>query len=720
MRRLRVRFWSLSTAAWMALAAAVLLSSGCPAKTNNGSNMNVTPTISVQPASQSVAAGQMATFSVVASGTPPPSYQWQLNSRNISGATSSSYTTPATTVLDDGEKFTVFVTNAAGGIISNQATLHVFLTGAASITTQPLSVAVAVGQSATFTVSAAGTAPLSYQWLMNGANIPGANSASYMIAAALYSSGGEKFSVKVSNAAGSATSAAATLTVNPSPAVDVLTYHNDLARTGQNLNEIILTPSSVKAATFGKIGFFSVDGLVDAQPLYLSNVTLGAQGTHDVLYVATENDSVYAFDAITGDVLWQVSMLGTGETPSDDRGCGQVTPKIGITSTPVIDRSRGPNGAMYLVAMSKNGSGTYFQRVHALDITTGAELFGGPATIQAQYPGTGANSNGANVIFDPAQYKERTGLLELNGIIYTMWASHCDDSPYTGWLMGFDAGTLALGTSNILNVTPNGSDGAIWASGAAPAADSSGNFYVLDGNGTFDTSLTGVGFPSQGDFGNAFLKFSTAGALKVADYFEMFNQGSENGSDVDLGSGGAMVLPDLTDATNKTWHLAIGAGKDSNIYVANRDSMGGFNSNTNNIYQELAGALPGGIWSMPAYFNGTVYFGPVSNALLAFSISNAKLSATPVATPNSFAYPGVTPGVSAHGTSNAIVWAVENSGGAGILHAYDATNVASEFYNSTQGANGQFSDNKFITPTVANGRVYIGTPTGVVVFGLLP
>ena len=704
----------------MALAAAVLLSSGCPAKTNNGSNTNVAPTISVQPASQSVAAGQMATFSVVASGTPPPTFQWQKNGSNISGATSSSYTTPTTTMADDGEKFTVVVTNAAGSITSNPATLSVFLTGAASITTQPVSVAVAVGQPAMFTVSAAGTPPLSYQWLMNGANIPGANSASYTIPAALYSSGGEKFSVKVSNAAGSATSTAATLTVNPSPAVDVLTYHNDLARTGQNLSEVILTPSSVKSATFGKIGFFSVDGLVDAQPLYLSNVNLGAQGTHDVLYVVTENDSIYAFDAITGDVLWQVSVLSAGETPSDDRGCGQVTPKIGITSTPVIDRSRGPNGAMYLVAMSKNGSGTYFQRIHALDITTGGELFGGPATIHAQYPGTGANSNGTDVIFDPAQYKERTGLLELNGIIYTTWASHCDDAPYTGWVMGFDAGTLALGTSNILNVTPNGGEGAMWASGAAPAADTSGNFYVLDGNGTFDTSLTGAGFPSQGDFGNAFLKFSTAGGLKVADYFEMFNQGYENGNDVDLGSGGAMVLPDLTDASSKTWHLAIGAGKDSNIYVVNRDSMGGFNSNTNNVYQVLAGALPGGIWSMPAYFNSTVYFGPVGNPLLAFSISNAKLSATPVAAPNSFAYPGVTPGVSAHGTSNAIVWAVENSGGAGILHAYDATNVAGEFYNSTQGANGQFSDNKFITPTIANGRVYIGTPTGVAVFGLLP
>src|SRR4029077_7958139 len=263
------------------------------------------------------------------------------------------------------------------------------------------------------------------------------------------------------NSSGSNSSTDAT-TVTSSTATDVVTYHNDVARTGQNLNETILTPANVNSTTFGKLGFYSVDGKVDAQPLYLSKINVPGQGIHNVLYVVTEHDSVYAFDADNGTQLWKVSMLPAGETPSDDRGCGQVSPEIGITSTPVIDRAHGPNGAIYLVAMSKDGSGNYFQRIHALDVTTGAELFGGPQVIQASFPGTGDNSSNGNVIFDPAQYKERAGLLLLNGVVYTGWASHCDIGLYTGWIMGYDASTLAQ--TSVLNVVPNGRQGAIWMS----------------------------------------------------------------------------------------------------------------------------------------------------------------------------------------------------------------------------------------------------------------
>ena len=210
--------------------------------------------------------------------------------------------------------------------------------------------------------------------------------------------------------------------------------------------------------------------------------------------------------------------------------------------------------------------------------------------------------------FDPSQYKERAALLLLNGVIYTGWASHCDFRPYTGWIMGYSKSTLAQ--TSVLNVTPNGGEGAIWMSGAGLAADSSGNIYFLDGNGDFDTNLNTGGFPSNGDYGNAFMKLSTSGnQLAVADYFEMDNETSENGSDTDLGSGGTIVLPDLSDGSGHTMHLAVGAGKDTNLYVVNRDSMGKFSSTSNNIYQELAGALPGGVFSMPAYFNNTVYYG---------------------------------------------------------------------------------------------------------------
>lgn len=591
---------------------------------------------------------------------------------------------------------------------------------APAITTQPSNQTVGAGQTATFLVVATGTPPLSYQWQKGTSAIAGATSTTYTTPPTGLSDSGSTFRVVVGNSAGTATSAAATLTVNSvSATTDVLTYHNDLARTGQNLTESILTTSNVTSATFGKIGFYPVDGRVDAQPMYASNVTVPGKGTHNVLIIPTEHDSVYAFDADSGSILWQTSMLAGGETPSDPRNCGQVSPEIGVTATPVIDRTRGPNGAVYVVAMSKNGS-TYYQRLHALDLALGTELFGGPVEVQASYPGTGDNTNGTDVIFDPAQYKERVGLLLMNGMVYMGWASHCDIQPYTGWIIAYDASTLLQ--TGVLNVVPNGGQGALWASGAGLAADNSGNIYFLDANGDFDTSMNASGFPSNGDFGNAFIKLSTSGGLAVADYFEMFNQQPENSTDTDLGSGGALVLPDVTDGAGQTVHLAVGAGKDTNIYLVNRDAMGKFNPNSNNMYQELAGALPGGVYSMPAYFNSTVYYGAVGNAIKAFTIANAKLSTAPAfQTSNTFAYPGATPSISANGTSNAIVWAVENTNPA-VLHAYSATNL-NELYNSNQAPGGrdQFgAGNKFITPTIVNGKVFVGTPNGVAVFGLLP
>ena len=590
------------------------------------------------------------------------------------------------------------------------------------ITTQPANRTVTAGQTATFSVSATGTAPLSYQWQKGTTTITGATSANYTTPATTISDNGAQYRVVVSNSVGNATSNSATLTVivQTPGTTDVLTYHNDIARTGQNLAETTLTTSNVTSAKFGKLGFYSVDGLVDSEPLYASNVTVPSNGTHNLLIIATEHDSVYAFDADSGATIWHVSMLKSGESTSDNRGCSQVTPEIGVTSTPVIDRTRGPHGAIYVVAMSKDASGNYHQRLHALDLALGTELFSGPVDIQAIYPGTGDNSNGTDVIFDPAQYKERSALLLLNGVIYTAWASHCDIRPYTGWIMGYSESTLAQ--TSVLNVTPNGNEGAIWMAGAGLAADTSGNIYFLDANGDFDTNLNGSGFPSNGDYGNAFMKLSTSSGLAVADYFEMDNQASENGSDTDLGSGGMIVLPDLTNGSGNTVHLAVGAGKDSNLYLVNRDSMGKFNSNSNNIYQELSGALPGGVWAMPAYFNNTLYYGSVGSPIQAFTITNAKLSTNATAqTPTSYGYPGATPSISANGTSNGIVWAVENSSPA-VLHAYNATNL-NELYNSNQASNGrdQFgSGNKYITPMIVNGKVFVGTPNGVAVFGLLP
>jgi hypothetical protein len=506
---------------------------------------------------------------------------------------------------------------------------------------------------------------------------------------------------------------------NPLQAQDVLTFHNDMARTGQNLDETILNPSNVNSDSFGKLFTLTVDGKVDAQPLLADGVVISGEGTHNVLIVVTEHDSVYALDADTGVSLWKVSVLKPGETPSDSRNCGQVAPEIGVTSAPVINRSGGPHGAIYLVAMSKDASGNYHQRLHALDLTTGAELFSGPKEIQATYPGKGDNSTNGKVVFDPAQYKERTGLLLVKGTVYTAWASHCDIRPYTGWIMGYSATTLAQTT--VLDVTPNGEEGAIWMAQAGLAADSTGNIYLLDANGSFDTTLNAEGFPSKGDYGNAFLKLSTSGGLAVADYFEMKNERQENSTDTDLGSGGAMVLPDVKDGAGTAWHLAVGAGKDGNLYLVNRDSMGKYSSAANKIYQEVPDALPGGVWAVPAYFNNTIYYGPVGSPILAFQFTNAKLQAGPVAqTGTSFAYPGTTPSVSADGNMNGIVWATETSS-PGVLHAYDATDLK-EIYNSNQALRSRDhfgTASKFLTPTIANGKVYIDTTTGVAVFGLL-
>jgi len=482
------------------------------------------------------------------------------------------------------------------------------------------------------------------------------------------------------------------------------------------VTESVLTLTNVSSSTFGLLRNLSVDGKVDAQPLYLSQLTISS-AAHNVVYVATEADSVYAFDSDSGATLWHVSLLPSGETLSDTHGCDQVTPAIGITSTPVIDRTAGPNGALYVVAMSKDATAAYHQRLHALDVTTGAELFGGPVAITAT--NTSGTPGSAGASFSPGQYEERAALLLSQGIVYTSWTSHCDEPPYSGWIMGYNQSTLAQ--VSVLNIGPHSDTGpAIWMSGGGPGADSSGNIYLLAANGTFEPTLDANGFPNQQDYGNSFLKL-TASSLTVSDYFAMWNEVAESAADQDLGSGGELILPDLTDSTNTVRHLVVGAGKDGNIYVVNRDNMGKYSPTGNSIWQQLNGVL-NPVFATPGYYGGVLYYGDLNGTLKAFPFTKAMLATAPSSQSSTqFPYPGTSPAVSANGTSNGIVWTYENSSPA-VLHAYDAGNLAHELYNSSQAANSRDhfgSGNKFITPTIADGKVLVGSQNSVAVFGLL-
>ncbi len=510
---------------------------------------------------------------------------------------------------------------------------------APTITTQPADAQVKEGQAAQFTVVATGTTPLSYQWSKNGTPISGANASSYTTAPATRADDGAQFVVVVSNSAGSATSGAAKLSVTPVPspatAYDVTMFKKDTSRTGQYLAETTLTPANVNSGTFGLLGLMAVDGKVDAQPLYLGQLPVGG-ANHNVLFVATEHGTVYAFDADTRAILWQVSLLAPGETSSDAFGCDTIVPEIGITTTPVIDRTAGPNGTLYVVGMSIDKTSNYHQRLHALDVTTGAELLNGPVDIAASYTNTAGTTT-----FDPSRYEDRAALLLTGGTIYTTWSSHCDLAPYGGWIIAYNQTNLVQ--SGALNVGPGSASSCpaglcpstvgpgIWMSGSGPSVDSAGYVYLLTGNGPFETTLNVAGYPSGGDYGNSFLKIATGGGkLSVSDYFTMWNVTAETTQDLDLGAGGQLLLPDLTDSTGTVRHLLVGAGKDGNIYVVSRDRMGEYSPNANNIWQEIDGALgPDGIWGSPAYFNNTLYYGQKKGTLKAFSVSNARLSTSP-------------------------------------------------------------------------------------------
>ena len=494
--------------------------------------------------------------------------------------------------------------------------------------------------------------------------------------------------------------------------VSVLTYQYDVSRAGANRSEAALTPSNVNVNQFGKLFSYPVDGYVYGQPLYLPNVNIAGRGMHNVVFVATEHDSVYAFDADgpgspAAGPLWHVSFLGPGVTsvPASDTGCDQVVPEIGITGTPVID----PNsGTIYLVAMTKE-SGKYVHRLHALDVTSGQERPGSPVVVQASSPGTG--DGGQTDVLIPKNYKQRPGLLLLNGIVYTGWSSHCDAGTYHGWLIGYDAQTLVQ--VSVFNTTPNGGLGSLWAGGAAPAADAASNIYVVSANGSWDRGTGGQ------DLGESYIKLGSGGGLPVLDYFTPFNQKSLNDGDVDTGSAGVALLGDEAGSAAHP-HLMAGAGKEGRIYLLDRDHLGGWQSGSDSqIVQSIPGAISG-LFGNPAYFNKNVYFCGSGDGVVAFPISNAQMATKPASrSPQMYGYPGCVPTVSANGTANAIVWTLE---GAPQLHAYDAGNLANELFNTGMNSKRDSLDSyvKYTAPTVANGKVYAATQKSLSAYALLP
>ena len=524
--------------------------------------------------------------------------------------------------------------------------------------------------------------------------------------------------------------------------VNVTTYHNDNARLGLNAKETALTLANVNPTQFGKLFSQAVDGFVYAQPLYLSNVMIPGKGPHNVVYVATEHDSVYAFDAdgdtgVNRQALWARGFAdpAAGIRPVriedlENGKCKNIVPEVGITGTPVIDAA---TGTLYVVTNATRPEKGFAQRLHALDVATGNEKFGGPVEIHASVSGGGDGSVGGQVAFDPLHNLQRPGLLLNKGVVYIAWAGHCDNGH--GWLMAYDAGTLAQ--LAVWNATPNGGIGGIWHAGSAPAADADGSIYLATGNGTFDAATGGV------DFGDSLLKFAapTKGQMPLLDYFTPFNQADMESQDNDFGSGGPMLLPQQPAGSPHRNLLVIG-DKTGTLYVVDRDNPGKFNPNGNQIVQTLTGQLACCTGGATAWWNNTVYVTSVFDKMKAFSFdpSTGRLSDVPVSqTAQVFLYyPPPFFSISSNGLTNAIVWALDpdtyvhssspnsSSGQSGgqpaVLRAFDARDLSREIYNSSENfpRDNAGKGVKFAVPTVVNGKVYVGTQDELAVYGLLP
>jgi hypothetical protein len=562
-------------------------------------------------------------------------------------------------------------------------------------------------------------ANLGVNWSVDGV-VGGSSQSGTITAVGLYTAPNGPGTHQITGTSLSDATQIATATVYITTYGGTYTFHNDNLRTGQNLNETVLSPANVNSTQCGFLFSYKVDGHVYAQPLYVPNVNIPSVGKRNVLYIATEHDSVYALDAdgLTTKPYWHVSVISppTVTTLSNKFVHSTVFPEVGITSTPVIDPT---TSTIYFVANTLESNNSVY-RLHALDMTTGAEKFGGPVQIDGAVPGTGIDAQQGMVTFNNLREGQRPGLLLSNGVIYIAFADRGPDTePYHGWLFGYDAQSLQQ--VSIFNTTPNGFEGGIWEDGNGLGADASGNIFVSSGNGSSD-GIVG------GDFGDSILKFSTTNGLAVSDFFTPFDQAYLTKGDLDLSSGGVVLLPDQSSGPA---HLLVGAGKEGVIYLINRDNMGGAQSGSDTQIQQSirTNGMPQ-IFSTPAFWQNHLYYIPLNGTLEDFRLYNGFLSPTPLATSSSLTpgEPGSTPVVSSNGTSNGIVWALDvtpgentQSGAPAILHAWDAYNIATELYNTSQAGTRDTAPLavKFTVPTVANGKVYVGGQKQVNVYGLL-
>ncbi len=694
--------------------------------------------ITISP-SNVVYAGTTVGFDLASTGTPPFQYQWRSNTVNVPGATNSALTLTNVAVAASGN-YDLIISDSAGSATSAPITLTVKPPSAPTFAEEPTPSAATnyVGGLVTFSAVVVGSPPISLQWQQQGANVPGATAAQLTLAN-ISSNDAGAYTLTASNEFGANLSTVATLTVLPPPSgvnPNVLTSRYDNARTGANTNEFLLAPANVHVNTFGRLFTYPVDGYVYTQPLYVANLAIPGQGAHNVVFVATEQDSIYAFDAdsnlgTNGGLLWRTN-LGTWILSDNgefgNRYAGQypdLVPNVGITGTPVIDLA---SGTIYMdVATREVGATTnYHHRIHALNITNGAEQPYSPVEVAGAVPGTGVGGNGSVVTFDPRQHLQRPGLTLAGGMLFAAYSSYADTDPYHGWVLGFNAASLQPLTNFIFCTTPNATikafganagEGGIWMDGNGLCVDANTNIYFQTGNGSFSANTNG------GDYSDSIIKLSTINKLSVTDYFTPYDQATLAANDTDLGSGGPLLLPDSVGSAAHP-HLIVGCGKEGTIYLVDRDDMGHYNPiNNSQIVQSLPGAV-GGTWSSPAYLNNQIYYQGTGDVMKAFTITNGALVAAPASEAGtSFSAYGGTPTLSAFGTNNGIAWTLQSdafgSGGPAVLHAYNATNLAQELYNTSQNL---ARDNpggaiKMTTPTVANGKVYVGAQYALSVFG---